>query len=87
MISYVLRASLSWLIGSLQFNCLYRWHATTSHEDEQWTQGVFNKLFGGKPVEDITLLDFQKAAQQAEQSLADPPQWTFGGYVILLISD
>jgi linoleate 10R-lipoxygenase len=74
-------------LGSLQFNCLYRWHATTSQADEQWTQGVFNNLFEGKSVDDITLLDFQKAAYQAEHSLPEVPQWTFGGYVILLISD
>jgi hypothetical protein len=50
----------------------------------KWTQGVFNELFGGMAVEDITPLDFQKAGMQAEQSLPEVPQWTFGGYVILL---
>lgn len=23
-------------VCSVEFNCLYRWHATTSVEDEQW---------------------------------------------------
>jgi linoleate 10R-lipoxygenase len=66
---------------------LYRWHATTSQADEQWTQGVFDQLFDGKPIEEVTLRDFGKAAQKAEQSLPDIKEWTFGGYVILLISD
>lgn len=76
-----------WLIGALQFNCLYRWHATTSQVDEEWTQNVFNKLLPGKSAEDITQLDFVKAACEFKDSLPEVPKWTFGKYVILLISD
>jgi hypothetical protein len=66
-------------VCSVEFNCLYRWHATTSQADEQWTKGVFNKLFDGKPVEEITIADFGRIAYEAEKSLGDPTQWTFGG--------
>jgi linoleate 10R-lipoxygenase len=55
--------------------------------DEEWTQKIFNKLFPGKSAEDITQLDFVKAASEFEKSLPIVPQWTFGEYVILLISD
>jgi hypothetical protein len=87
MILYILRAGLSWLIGTLQFNCLYRWHATTSQKDEQWTEGVFEKLFKGKPIEDVTYLDFKEAAEEQDNLLGDVQKWTFGKYVIILISD
>ena len=72
----MLCARLSWLIGALQFNCLYRWHATTSQADEQWTQEVFSRLFPEKSVDKLTAADFGKVFSQAEQS--NMTQWTFG---------
>jgi cytochrome P450 len=64
---------------SAEFNCLYRWHATTSQEDEQWTEKVFGQLFPGKPIDDITSDDFRKAALGFSTTLPDPCYWTFGG--------
>ena len=37
----------------VQFNCLYRWHATTSEKDEKWVEDMGKKLFGDKPVEEV----------------------------------
>lgn len=30
---------------SIEFNLLYRWHATLSKEDTQWTESVFKSVF------------------------------------------
>ncbi|KAJ7898460.1 linoleate diol synthase [Mycena leptocephala] len=35
-------------VCSVEFNCLYRWHATTSMEDEKWVAKVFEQIFDGK---------------------------------------
>ncbi|PPQ76670.1 hypothetical protein CVT24_011915 [Panaeolus cyanescens] len=66
-------------VCSVEFNCLYRWHATTSAEDEKWTERVFNQLFPGKPVEDVTVNDFKMAAHKIQQMQPDITHWTFGG--------
>jgi hypothetical protein len=63
----------------LQFNCLYRWHSTTSQEDEQWVQSVFRKLFGDKPFDQLTVEDFKVAAIQAARTRTETSQWTFAG--------
>ncbi|KAF8159445.1 linoleate diol synthase [Crassisporium funariophilum] len=66
-------------VCSVEFNCLYRWHATTSQEDEQWTQKVFGQLFSGKPTEEVTVDDFKMAAYKVQQMQPDIAHWTFGG--------
>ncbi|KAG5636742.1 hypothetical protein H0H81_007000 [Sphagnurus paluster] len=40
---------------SVEFNILYRWHATTSEKDQKWTEDVFNSAFGGRPFEEACL--------------------------------
>lgn len=40
-------------VCSVEFNCLYRWHATTSLEDEQWVHQVFQNLFPGKQPDEV----------------------------------
>lgn len=37
-----------------QFNCLYRWHATTSRADEKWIEKMGAQLFGDKPIESVS---------------------------------
>jgi hypothetical protein len=64
---------------SVEFNCLYRWHATTSAEDEKWVEKVFDKLFDGKPADDITVNDFMRVAAQIKAQEPDIQHWTFGG--------
>ena len=38
-----------------QFNCLYRWHATTSQADEQWITQSFEQLFKGKSFNSVSI--------------------------------
>ncbi|KAH7870565.1 putative linoleate diol synthase [Lentinula edodes] len=63
---------------SVEFNCLYRWHATTSQEDEQWTLQKLQQIFPDKPIEDLTAMDFVIGAKKAMAQLPDLSHWTFG---------
>ncbi|KAJ6619469.1 linoleate diol synthase [Mycena sp. CBHHK59/15] len=65
-------------VCSVEFNCLYRWHATTSVEDEKWVGDVFKKIFDGKSPEEVTPADFQAAAQKVQAMQPDITHWTFG---------
>ncbi|KAL0577268.1 hypothetical protein V5O48_004725 [Marasmius crinis-equi] len=42
---------------SVEFNVLYRWHATTSAKDEQWINDFLKKTFDKSP-EQLTISDF-----------------------------
>ncbi|KAF8074859.1 linoleate diol synthase [Lyophyllum atratum] len=66
-------------VCSVEFNCLYRWHATTSEADEKWVENVFTKIFDGKSPEDVTKEDFKAAAHRIVASQPDITDWTFGG--------
>lgn len=68
-------------VCSVEFNCLYRWHATTSREDEKYTEQVFSSLFPGKAPADVTAMDFKMAAYKIQMEQKEPTHWTFGGYV------
>ena len=35
-------------VVSVEFNLLYRWHATLSEQDTTWTTNMFNRLFEDK---------------------------------------
>ncbi|OCH92406.1 heme peroxidase [Obba rivulosa] len=61
---------------SIEFNLLYRWHATTSLQDEQWTQQAFKKLFGDKDPANVTVDDFKKAVSDFRPTTA-PKTWEF----------
>lgn len=63
---------------SVEFNCLYRWHATTSVEDEEWITLQFKGLFPDKKPEDITLKDFYTKEAALTKLEADLEHWTFG---------
>ncbi|KAI0060754.1 linoleate diol synthase, partial [Artomyces pyxidatus] len=65
-------------VCSVEFNCLYRWHATTSQEDEQWVETLMNTIFDNKPVEELTLDDFRSATKKIQASEPDVTHWTFG---------
>ncbi|KAJ6515136.1 linoleate diol synthase [Mycena vitilis] len=58
-------------VCSVEFNCLYRWHATTSTEDEKWVSKVFEQIFDGKSPEDA-------AAYKVQSMQPDITHWTFG---------
>ena len=38
---------------SIQFNCLCRWHATTSKEDEKWVELMSSRTFPGKETDEV----------------------------------
>ncbi|KAG1767154.1 heme peroxidase [Suillus placidus] len=63
---------------SVEFNCLYRWHATTSLEDEEWIALQLKELFPDKNPEDISLKDFYLKEAAITKSEPDLQQWTFG---------
>ncbi|KAL0953741.1 hypothetical protein HGRIS_004930 [Hohenbuehelia grisea] len=66
-------------VCSAEFNCLYRWHATTSQEDEKWVESLFGNIFDGKAPEEITPTDFKAAARKIQAERPDIEHWTFGG--------
>ncbi|KAG1742705.1 heme peroxidase [Suillus paluster] len=66
--------------SSAEFNCLYRWHATTSVEDEEWITRQFQQLLPTKKPEDITLGDFYQVVAQLEKNKTDLQHWTFGSF-------
>ncbi|KAG6889751.1 hypothetical protein C0992_004269 [Termitomyces sp. T32_za158] len=68
-------------VCSVEFNCLYRWHATTSAEDERWVGQVIHQIFGGKSPDAVTVEDFKHAAHRLAAIQPDVSDWTFGGYV------
>ncbi|KAG6813888.1 hypothetical protein H0H92_006295 [Tricholoma furcatifolium] len=66
-------------VCSVEFNCLYRWHATTSAEDERWVNTIFGQIFEGKDPEEVTVQDFKNAAHRIAANEPDIEDWTFGG--------
>ncbi|KAG7449917.1 heme peroxidase [Guyanagaster necrorhizus] len=61
---------------SVEFNLLYRWHATIAKEDIKWTQNEFASLFSsaGKPTNQVTLDDFKVAAISAYSKIDPEPR-------------
>jgi hypothetical protein len=66
-------------VCSVEFNCLYRWHATTSQADEQWVTTLMGSIFKDKPIDDLTAKDFIDAIKGLEKLEPDVSHWTFGG--------
>ncbi|KDR73404.1 hypothetical protein GALMADRAFT_142500 [Galerina marginata CBS 339.88] len=64
---------------SVEFNILYRWHATVSETDEKWTEDVFKQAFGDKPFDQLTLADLGQIAQVFADVPANPAERTFAG--------
>ncbi|KAJ7768386.1 heme peroxidase [Mycena metata] len=68
-------------VVSIEFNLLYRWHATLSEKDTEWTENLFTELFkkpDGSPVDfsSITPQDFRVAAEKMKPD-PDVKKWTF----------
>ncbi|KAG6877819.1 hypothetical protein C0993_003603 [Termitomyces sp. T159_Od127] len=63
---------------SVEFNIIYRWHATISAKDEKWTEGIFRKVFGDKPFEELSSKDISKL-YQALNTTSKPSERTFAG--------
>ncbi|KAL0959663.1 hypothetical protein HGRIS_011365 [Hohenbuehelia grisea] len=64
---------------SVEFNILYRWHATTSEADEKWTNGIFDQAFGGKAYDELSLKDLATIGKIFEDVPKDPSKRTFAG--------
>ena len=64
---------------SIEFNLMYRWHATLSEPDSDWIQKEMQALFPGKDLGKLTPRDLAAGYARASPP-ADVRQWTFGGY-------
>ncbi|KAH9967528.1 linoleate diol synthase [Russula dissimulans] len=60
------------------FNCLYRWHATTSEADAKWVEQSMARIFPGQSLEDVTIDDFKDAVRRMQTGRPHITQWTFG---------
>ncbi|KAG8877662.1 hypothetical protein FRB98_006589 [Tulasnella sp. 332] len=49
---------------SVEFNLLYRWHATISAPDAAWTEDLMQKIFPGTPWDSITTTEFRQRFQR-----------------------
>ncbi|TFK47330.1 heme peroxidase [Heliocybe sulcata] len=63
---------------SVEFNLMYRWHATTSQVDQAWTEKRFGDMWPGKSFEDITVDDFKNVAIKELRKAGDPRKWPLG---------
>ncbi|KAH9942693.1 heme peroxidase [Amylocystis lapponica] len=65
-------------VVSLEFNLLYRWHATVSVVDTEWLEGLFGKLFDTTDFSKITVDDFRQALYKYVINVpGDVKSWTF----------
>ncbi|KAI0640160.1 heme peroxidase [Trametes polyzona] len=67
---------------SVEFNILYRWHATTAQEDIKWTESIFSEAFKdtGKSFDQLELKDFVPAVVKTWKNVeTDPRKRTFAG--------
>ncbi|CEL56219.1 prostaglandin-endoperoxide synthase 2 [Rhizoctonia solani AG-1 IB] len=63
---------------SVEFNLLYRWHATLSAADEKWTNEMMKSKFGGVDPNNITLQMFmEQASKDKLTAQTDVKTWTF----------
>jgi linoleate 10R-lipoxygenase len=65
-------------VVSVEFNCLYRWHATTSEADEKWNVQLVTKTFNGKSPLEVTIADFKAVTPKIAASIPDVQKWTIG---------
>lgn len=65
-------------VCSVEFNCLYRWHATTSAKDEQWVEKLMGDMFEGKSFDEVTVTDFKAVGKKLSAMDPDLTHWTFG---------
>ncbi|KAF8908079.1 heme peroxidase [Gymnopilus junonius] len=64
-------------VVSVEFNLLYRWHATLSQRDTEWTTEMIQGIFNGEEFKDITPEKFKVAAHQHLIPPANLQEWTF----------
>ena len=67
--------------NSVEFNLLYRWHATLSQADEKWVEDMFNRTFKGESWEKIDMDMFKKAtAKLKKDDKEDVYRFKLDGY-------
>ncbi|KAG6810880.1 hypothetical protein H0H92_009972 [Tricholoma furcatifolium] len=64
---------------SVEFNLLYRWHATMSEKDVAWTENVFRSIFSDKPFDQLSLKDLGAVARVFNDIAPNPAERTFAG--------
>lgn len=65
---------------SIEFNLIYRWHATVSDKNAKWLEGFFDKVFTGIDPETMTQAEFLNRLKAWGHGIdSDPGKWTFGG--------
>jgi len=64
---------------SVEFNILYRWHATLSEQDQKWTENVFRSAFGGKSFDQIDMSDVGGIASIFAEISSTPSERVFAG--------
>ncbi|KAF8473705.1 linoleate diol synthase [Russula ochroleuca] len=65
-------------VCSVEFNCLYRWHATTSEADEKWVEQLMGHVFPNQSIDSLTTQDFKDAVLKVQAEEPDITHWTFG---------
>ncbi|KAK7062576.1 hypothetical protein VNI00_000064 [Paramarasmius palmivorus] len=67
-------------VVSVEFNLMYRWHATLSRKDSEWTEDVFHQYLGkDTDLSQVTPEEFHKAARSALKQTGSVKDWTFHG--------
>jgi hypothetical protein len=65
---------------SIEFNLLYRWHATLSNKNEAWAHEFMGQIWPGQDPATLTQTQLADGLKKWGHSLdSDPGKWTFGG--------
>ena len=59
---------------SAEFNLVYRWHASLSKRDDEWTQDEFRRIFKDKQPSDVSLKELLIGLDKWEKGFPDDPQ-------------
>ncbi|KAJ4356159.1 uncharacterized protein N0V89_004189 [Didymosphaeria variabile] len=64
---------------SAEFNLVYRWHSTMSTRDEEWTQQLWDRMFGkGRDPKTVGAREFlKKLNEEYQKTEKDPGKRTF----------
>jgi hypothetical protein len=57
---------------SAEFNLVYRWHSATSLKDEQWTENMYQEMFG-KPASEVPMPELLAGLMKWAKSLDPDP--------------
>jgi hypothetical protein len=65
---------------SMEFNLIYRWHATISNRNEAWVNDFMQRLWPDQDPSTLTQAQLYEGFKKWGHSLDDDPaKWTFGG--------